>query len=528
MTTDSNHSPNGAADDNPDDIPDENPYENGSKVNSFAAIDLGSNSFHMLLAEPQGALIRGIDSLRHPVRLGAGLDDQGALTQETRERALDSLSQFAERLRGVPLSNVRMVGTNTLRRARNASDFLREARQLIGKPIEIISGREEARLIYLAIAHTQPDASRRRLVVDIGGGSTELIIGRGMEPELMESTEMGCVTFTNHYLGDAGRIGNSQMKKATIAAELELDPIARSYRHLGWDDVIGCSGTIKATSLMLGELGLSDGTITRDALRRLAKRIASAGSVESLGLESISSDRAQVVAGGIAVLRGVFNALEIESMQASTVALREGLIFDMIGRKEHVDLQQRTTQALASRFSIDQRQADLVEATATRLFHEVADTWQLDETIDLPLLQWAARLHEIGLGVSHSQYHRHGAYLLKHSDLLGFSQVEQNAIALLVGFHRRKLDKEEFTNLPDADAERLLRLLVLLRLAALLHRGRHDEASDGLSLKVRNNGLVIKLSHDWARTHPLTWAELSAEAERLTDIDIRLRMKQSG
>lgn len=495
-----------------------------SKV--YAAIDLGSNSFHMMVAKPEGNSIRKIDSLRMPTRLGAGLDDEKRLTPDTVQTALDALAQYAERLRNVPKKNIRMVGTNTLRRARNRDEFLHEARKIMGLPIEIISGREEARLIYSAVSHTFPDANCQRLVLDIGGGSTEMVIGKGFDAMLMESVNIGCVSYHNRFLTGKDGITSATMKKATIEAELELQPLKLAYKNLGWDQVIGCSGTIKAAARMLAELCITDGAITRDGLKQLMKEICKAGSVSAMNLQCLSESRTQVIAGGLTVLRAIMKTLNIDVMQASQVALREGLIFEMLGKAEHIDVQSQTLSNLTQRFLIDERQARRVEKTATRLFLHVADTWKLDPDVDLQMLVWAAKLHELGMGVAHTQYHKHGAYILENSDLMGFTLAEQKALALLVRFHRRKIDNSAFEALADEEGDRLLRLLGVLRLAALLHRGRHDEPLDDINIQIKQGQITVVAPQNWLDAHPLTYAELQAEAERLMHVDIQLKAEK--
>ena len=488
----------------------------------YAAIDLGSNSFHMMMAEPEGNSIRKIDSLRMPTRLAAGLDENKRLTPETLSNALDALAQYAQRLKGVPKKNIRMVGTNTLRRASNSAGFIKEANNILGVPIQIIAGREEARLIYSAVSRTFPDPKKQRLVIDIGGGSTELVIGKGFTPNLMESVTMGCVSYTGKFLSGAEGITALTMKRATIEAELELQPVKMAYKTCGWDEVIGCSGTIKAAARMLAETGITDGAITRDGLKKLTKEIISAGSVANMNLSSVSDSRTQVVAGGLAVLRALFKTLNIEVMQASQVALREGLIFEMLGSTEHVDIQSQTLKSLTQRYSIDTAQAKRVEQTASKLFHHATENWSLDKETDLQLLVWAANMHELGLGIAHSQYHKHGAYILENSDLLGFTMAEQKALSLLVRYHRRKIDNEAFDVLPDEERDRLLRLLGLLRLATLLHRGRDDESLDALSLRIKEERITVVAPQAWLDQHPLTYAELQAEAGRQMHVDIRI------
>jgi len=496
-----------------------------SLTNSFAAIDLGSNSFHMVVAEPEGSSIRIVDKLRVPVRLGAGLDSEKKINKETRLLALDALGQFAQRLRGVPLKQIRIVGTNTLRRARNSKNFMDEAHTILGKRIDIISGREEARLIFSAVSHAAPDSDTQRLVIDIGGGSTEVIIGKGFKPTLLESINMGCVSYTTKYLS-AKNISADDIKRASLEAQIELRPIARAYTDLGWSEVTGCSGTFKAVSRMLEELNITDGDVTRDGVQKLIASIDKAGSVEKLNLSSISSDRTAVVSGGIAIVHALMKTLKIKSLQTSAVALREGLIFDMVGKAEHIDIQSQTLANLISRYDIDFQQADRVEKAVIHFFNQVTKSWDLDEDNDLALAVWAAKLHELGKAVAHTQYHKHGAYIIENSDLIGFSMVEQKALALLVRFHRRKIDMSAFDVLQTSEKQRVVKILSLLRLAVLVHRGRHDVELDQFKLKVKESQLIVATGEQWLEDNPLTSAELIAEDDRQMLIDFKLKTRK--
>ncbi len=495
-------------------------------TNSFAAIDLGSNSFHMVIAEPEGSSIRMIDGLRVPVRLGAGLDENKNLKKQTRLRALDALGQFAQRLRGIPLRQVRVVGTNTLRRARNSADFMDEAQNILGKRIEIISGREEARLIFSAVSHAAPDPDTQRLVMDIGGGSTELIIGKGYKPKLLESVNMGCVSHTTKFFNEK-KVRSSDFKKASLEAQVELAPIARAYTDLGWSEVTGCSGTIKAVSRILVELELSDGVVTKDGLKALISAIDKAGSIEKLKLQSISSDRSAVICGGVAILHALVKTLKIQQLHASPVALREGLIFDMVGKAEHIDIQSQTLHNLITRFDIDTLQSQRVENAVVHFFQQVKTAWDLDEDTDLAELVWAARLHELGKAVAHTQYHKHGAYIIGHSDLIGFSMAEQKTLALLIRNHRRKIDLSAFEALRASEKVRVVKLLALLRLAVLVHRGRHTVNLDQFKLKVKENQLVVSAGVEWLEENPLTSSELQAEEDRLLLINFKLKTVRS-
>jgi len=479
----------------------------------------------MVVAEPEGSSIRIVDKLRVPVRLGAGLDSEKKINKETRLLALDALGQFAQRLRGVPLKQIRIVGTNTLRRARNSKDFMDEAHTILGKRIDIISGREEARLIFSAVSHAAPDSDTQRLVIDIGGGSTEVIIGKGFKPTLLESINMGCVSYTTKYLS-AKNISADDIKRASLEAQIELRPIARAYTDLGWSEVTGCSGTFKAVSRMLEELNITDGDVTRDGVQKLIASIDKAGSVEKLNLSSISSDRTAVVSGGIAIVHALMKTLKIKSLQTSAVALREGLIFDMVGKAEHIDIQSQTLANLISRYDIDFQQADRVEKAVIHFFNQVTKSWDLDEDNDLALAVWAAKLHELGKAVAHTQYHKHGAYIIENSDLIGFSMVEQKALALLVRFHRRKIDMSAFDVLQTSEKQRVVKILSLLRLAVLVHRGRHDVELDQFKLKVKESQLIVATGEQWLEDNPLTSAELIAEDDRQMLIDFKLKTRK--
>ncbi|MBX2883626.1 MAG: Ppx/GppA family phosphatase [Granulosicoccus sp.] len=488
---------------------------------SFAAIDLGSNSFHMVVATPEGDSIRIIDSLRVPVRLGSGLDKKKRITPATEKNALRAIGQFAQRLRGIPSRNIRIVGTNTLRRAKNSNRFRADAFSILRKRIEIISGREEARLIYSAVAHGLPEPERQRLVIDIGGGSTELITGQGYRPVLMESTNMGCVSYTERFFPNE-KVRAAHFKEAIVAAQLELEPIRKAYLDGHWDEVIGCSGTIKAASAVLQETGLTTGPITKQALRKLQKKIIRAGNVETLKLQSISKDRVQVFAAGVCILYAVMKTLGIEELQASQVALREGLIFELIGQAEHIDIQQQTITNLVSRYHIDQAHAARVEKLAVDLHTAASDSWELNG--DSNMLAWASQLHEIGLSVAHTQYHKHGAYLIENSDLLGFSNTEQKTLALLVRYHRRKLDISALDDLPLDERNRVTLLLILLRLAVLLLRARYIENLDALQFKFKTSKITIAGSRSWFADHPLTAEDLKMEANHLESTGIELNV----
>ncbi len=489
---------------------------------SIAAVDLGSNSFHLIVAQPLNGHMHVIDRLRETVRLAAGLDARDHLGADARERALECLRRFGQRLEGLPPGSVRVVGTNTLRKARNAGDFIEEATTALGHPVEIIAGREEARLIYLGVSHSLPDAPDNHLVVDIGGGSTEVIIGRRFEALHRESLYMGCVSYSQAYFSE-GRLTASAMEEAVLAARLELEPVEGDYRGFGWSDAVGASGTIKAVRQVIEQNSWSEGGITLASLRRLSQAMVKAGHVDNLDLKGLKEERRPVFAGGVAVLIALFEALEIEVMQVSDWALREGVLYDLIGRIRHEDVRERTITAMAKRYNADAAQAQRVEKTSLALLGGIADSWGLDDGEAEHLLGWAARLHEIGLAVAHSQHHKHAAYLLENSDMPGFSRLEQQSLALLVRSHRQKFPAGRFKGFSSATATHLQRMAVLLRLAVTLHRSRSGAPLSGVGIAVDAKRIRLQLPEGWLDANPLTRADLEVEAGFLTAAKYHLK-----
>jgi exopolyphosphatase/guanosine-5'-triphosphate,3'-diphosphate pyrophosphatase len=485
---------------------------------TFAAIDLGSNSFHLIVAREEDGHLKFLDRLRETVRMAAGLDERRQLRPEAEARVLDCLAQFGQRLKEIPTMNVRAVGTNTLRRMRNAGAFLRKAEQALGHPIDIISGQEEARLIYLGVARAQAPVRGNQLVVDIGGGSTEVIIGNGFEARRMESLYMGCVSYSDRFFPD-GVISKDAFKRAETAARLELRPIAREYQERGWEIAYGASGTIKAVGRIVQETGWSEGNITRDALKQLRNALAGAGHINEIKLAGLADDRRPVFAGGVAVLYSVFKALKIDSMAVSQGALREGLLYDLLGRTRHEDVRESTVDKLCQRYEIDRTHARRVEGTALRLYGDVKQHWHIDDFEDADMLRWAARLHEIGLAVAHAQHQRHAAYLLNYSDMPGFSQHEQQMLATLVRTHRRKLAKALFEDLPEAMRDRAVRLAIILRLAVLLHRSRNQAPLPHVRLQVDDRRLQMTFPDGYLEEHALSRADLEQESQFLKAVD---------
>ncbi len=467
-----------------------------------------------------------IDRLREMVRLASGVEENGRLDKEVAARALACLERFGQRLRAMHADSVRVVGTNALRLARRKQAFLERAREALGHPIEIISGREEARLIYSGVAHTMPSEPGRRLVVDIGGGSTELIIGEGLAPLELESLQMGCVSLSERYFRD-GKISPKRIARARLAARLELEPVQAAFRQRGWESTVGSSGTIRAIGEALRELDSQATTITPSGIDRLFTRMVEAGSIRDLKLPSVTEERRPVFAGGTAILAEILEGLAIREMRVAEGAMREGLLYDMVGRFTDEDARERTVRAMQRRYHVDPAQAERVEATVLDFLRQSRAAWRLDDPLAELALKWAARLHEIGLDVSHSGYHRHGAYLLENADMPGFPREEQRMIARLVGGHRRKLSLEGLDELIPPWDRSALYLIVLLRLAVLLHRGRSPAALPAIELGAKPRSLELTFPGRWLRDHPLTSADLQQEIDYLKPHGFRLRVFSS-
>ncbi len=490
-------------------------------MESLAAVDLGSNSFHMVIAREDHGELQIVDRLREPVRLAAGLQEDGSLSEESQARAIACLTLFGQRLRDFGAEQVRAVGTNTLRKARNSRKFLHDASGALGHQIEIIPGREEARLIYLGVSHGIAGAPARRLVVDIGGGSTELIVGDAFEPVSVHSMYMGCVGFTQQFFGD-GKISRKRMNNAKLAASLELQPVEKRLHDAGWDRAIGASGTVRSIAAILNEAGWAHGTVTAEGLGKLEQTMLTAGRLDKLVLPALDADRRSVFPGGVAILSATFERLQIEEMWVSPTALREGLLYDMLGRIQDEDPRDRTIAMLAKRYSIDQAHADRVQATALGLLGQVVEDWDLKSSDAAHVLAWAAQLHEIGLAVNYTGHHKHGAYLVASSDLPGFSRDEQALVAALVRGHRRKLDDTYFETLPPELQTTAKRLTALLRLAVLLNRNRDPEVVALPHLSAGGNKLKLSFNEDWLEAHPLARADLANEQRLLKSVGLRI------
>ena len=499
-------------DDTPEHVPD------GSLL---AAIDLGSNSFHLIIAKVEHGEMRPVEALAEKVQLGAGLEDE-ILSQEAIDRGLDCLSRFAQLLKSVEPERVRAVGTNALRVARNRQAFTLPARRILGTRVDVIYGREEARLVYLGVAHTLADDVSSRLVIDIGGGSTELIIGQKFEPQRLESLQMGCVSYARTCFTD-GKISGDNYRQAYENARLLLAPIRHEYHARHWQDCVGSSGTLRAIDALLTQHGWSETGIDRPGLRKLEEKLLQFKHMDDIDLDGLAAQRRNVILPGVAIISALFDVLGIEHMRTSSGALREGVIYDLMGRLSHEDVRERTINALMQRYSVDEDTVGIVERRARVFFTTARQAWQLD-TPDWELLRWAAHTHEIGRAIAHKNFNRHSAYVLRHADLPGFSQEEQEQLAVLALGQRGKPVSELYSDIPETELPRMRRLVAIVRLAMCFKHVEKLERLPDFALEATADSLSLTFPPDWLEQHPLTARELAAEQEVLAKMGLEIRI----
>jgi exopolyphosphatase/guanosine-5'-triphosphate,3'-diphosphate pyrophosphatase len=492
----------------------------------LAAVDLGSNSYHMVVARYVLGQLRIVDRLRETVRMAAGLDADGGLDPAALQRALECLARFGERVRTLPPHRVRAIATNTVRALRHPQSFMLPAETALGHGIEVVSGREEARLIYLGVAQGLPPKAKQRLVIDIGGGSTEFIIGQGFEPLERESLQMGCVATTRRFFGD-GKLSRKRWKDGLTEISAEFQQFAAAYRERGWAETIGSSGTIKAVGQIAAGLKMPRGAITEAGVQKARDALLEFDRIDAIDLPGLTEERRPVIAGGLLILEACFKELSLKRMQVCQTAMREGVLYDMLGRATHRDPRDASLAALAQRYGVDTEHAARVEATALALFDQVAAAWALDGDEER-MLGWAARIHELGLAIAHSQHHVHGAYLIEHSDIAGFSRQEQQLLAAMVRCQRRSLPPATLGALPDRLRDNALRCIVLLRLAALLHRSHERAELPPMELTVGEHSVQLKLPRRWLDGHPLTRSDLDTEREYLEEVGLKLSVRPAA
>ena len=490
------------------------------EFSTLAAVDLGSNSFHCQVGRVVGDQVYPLDSLREPVRLGAGLTRDKRIDEETQDRALACLKRFGERLRDFDKHAVRAIGTNTLRVAKNAGAFLKKAEAALGFPIEVVAGREEARLIYLGVSHELPASREKRLVVDIGGGSTEFVIGSGYRPLRLESLFMGCVSFSLRFFED-GKITKSAMKQAELAARNELQPIVSRFARGNWQQAVGSSGTVRALADVIRQNGFGEDAITPAGLERLRSHLIKAGDMDKLELAGLKPDRVPVFPGGLAILNAVFSELDIDSLAVAEGAMRQGVLYDLLGRVHHKDMRDITVAQFMQRYHVDALQARRVGALAFSLYRKLAAESGDPDDDALRSLAWAAKLHEIGISVAFSGYHKHSAYIIGNADMPGFSRDEQSRLAALVLAHRRSLSKAA-KKVDELDAD--WNMVFALRLAVLLHRSRSDLALPPLNARRQGKKLRLSIDAAWLARNPLTVTALNDEIREWDEIGFELKV----
>lgn len=486
-------------------------HKSTPKPQEFAAIDLGSNSFHMVIARVVDGAMQVLGRLKQRVHLADGLDHNNVLSEEAMQRGLNCLALFAERLQGFSPANVTIVGTHTLREAVNAEDFLRRAADVIPYPIEVISGNEEARLIFMGVEHTQPEKGRK-LVIDIGGGSTEMVIGEDFEPKLVESRRMGCVSFANLYF-PGGVISKENFRRARLAAAQKLETMTWQYRLTGWQYALGASGSIKAACEVLLAMGEKEKLITPERLEILYDEVIKYKSFDALSLPGLSDERKAVFVPGLAILSGVFDALAIRELRLSDGALREGVLYEMEGRFRHQDIRSRTAQSLANHYAIDSDQARRVLETTEKLYLQWRDqNPKLANPQLSALLKWAAMLHEVGLTINHSGMQRHSSYILQNTNMPGFNQDQQTLLATLVRFHRKAVKVDEMPRLTLFKKKQFLPLVFLLRLGALLNNQRQATTTpESLRLDTDDGHWTLTFPTDYFSQNNLVQLDLERE-----------------
>lgn len=499
------------------------PYRAQQSFPLIAAIDLGSNSFHIILAKTEQNEIRILERLGEKVQLAAGLNEARELDDEAIERGLDCLRRFAQLIQGLPQGAVRVVATNALREARNRNVFIRKAEAILKHPVEVISGREEARLIYLGVCHSSAVATGKRLVIDIGGGSTEYVIGQQFDSLLRESLQMGCVSYTQRFFRD-GKISSARYAQAYTAARVELMRIEQSFQRLGWQEALGSSGTFKSIGQAIQALGLSNGEINLEGIGALKRKVLKLNDVDKIDFDGVKADRRPILPAGLAIVEAIFDALNLTQLSIADGALREGVLNDLLGRHQHEDVRERSINSLMQRCGVDLEQAKRVEEKALNALEQVAQVWALDQDWHQEFLTWAARVHEVGLAIAHYHYHKHGAYLIEHSDLAGFSRQDQQMLALLVRGHRRNIPQDKLADLHE-DCQSLVRLCILLRFAILFHHIRGGQTMPEVTLVAKEKSLEVVFPEGWLSTHPLTQADFEQEAEWLKRIDFTLSVR---
>ena len=495
-----------------------------SKSELYAALDMGSNSFHLVVARVVSGAVQIVSKVKQKVRLAEGLDEDYRLSQEAITRGISVLESMKDSIEGVGANSIRIVATHTLRRAKNSREFLRQARLIFPFPIEIISGNEEARLIFVGIG-SNSSYTGERLIFDIGGGSTEFAIGNGIEPKITKSIQMGCVSYQQRFFPD-GEITKKATKQAITAAKLELELAAVNLNRFIWEQAVASSGTARSVFAVINTKNARaiDAPVSIQELVDLLSECTKLGKSEALSFEGLSEDRQAVFVAGLCILLGIFQSLDIKTAFFSESALREGVLYELQPSHSSQNVRVRTAQSLAIRYSVDTNYAHKVLTTCMHIFDHVQNTWGLYTPRLRHILGWAALLHEVGLQIHSRGIQKHSSYILLHSEMPGFNQELQQIIASLVRFHRKKIRTDELlsdTNLSEAE---VLQLLVILRLGILLNINRHQSTLPEFTIEVNAADIKLGFAQEWFELSPLLLADISRENAYLKNIGMHLTL----
>lgn len=489
------------------------PLNNAQPETLLAAVDLGSNSFRLEIGRVEHGQIQRVDYLKEAVRQGGDLDEERNLTPDAIERGLKCLARFGETLKGFPPHCVRAVATQTLREAKNRDVFIRQAKKALGYDVEVISGVEEARLIYQGVSRLLPQSNEKRLVIDIGGRSTEFIIGQHFTTETTDSLRVGSVAWSLKYFAD-GQFSERNFQRAEIAAESFLDMVAETYQSKHWDVAYGASGTVGAVADILECAGFGADIVTQEGLTWLRHQLIKAKHVNHLELVGLKEERKAVIAGGLSILIAVFDILKLDTLVVAKGALRHGLLYDMIAEDDATeDLRDASIYRLTTRFGANKTQASNVSKVALRFYDLLTPSLHVPEE-DMhdfikhrQILGWAAYCHEIGCAISHSESQRHGAYILDNTELMGFAQSELHRLSLLVLGHYGKLRKLE----ADFNDEVFICQLLALRLAVIFCHSRNMPVLKNLQLTRDGYRFLLSLPSAWQKAFPQTCYLLEEE-----------------
>ena len=486
--------------------------------NHFAAIDLGSNSFHLIVVEHTHQQISTIDSHVETIRLAAGLDKDGRLSKKYKKRAYKSLMLFRQRLQTVPTKNIRIVGTATLRKMKKGQKFVKTASKILGHEVEIISGYEEARLVYLGVAHSLQDDSSKRLVIDIGGSSTELIVGGHFQHQSLDSLDMGCINISRHFFPDK-KISQEGFHKAVQFCESKLLSVRAKINSLNWDTCIGSSGTIKAVVQIISALNGHLIPVGIKDLDKLKQEIFKFDKFKDIDLPGLKPDRKPVILGGLAILYACFKSLKIDSIQSSQYALREGLVYEMVGRNSQEDVRESTVSGMIKKYSQDKLQILRVETACEYFYEQTKMDWNYHflNFNPLKILKWAAKLHEIGNSISHKNMHKHSSYIIRNMDMAGFSKTEQLILSHLVLHQKKAIGRSLYKELAFIDnLEAIFRLQIILRFAVIIYRDRYDHQLPKIA--VNENEVNLIFDSNWIEKHHLTSLDIDREVRYLDRI----------